>query len=227
MELAGRTPLHLAVKFNNFTAVEALLNSGADINYVDINGKSPYSYVTLSRLDERSGQLSNSISSIRKILSLHLIKHQLVGIQVSELNAKLLREFKTESTDVDIEDEEYELKLQFNKMKKMKMCNREFTVRDFLYPTGVVNLYSSLKQSDRDAIDSFFKSTILLEFTFWMDLLKLQYKNATQRMSLIKPAVIGLRTLLGFPLPDLCIDIVLKYLTNNDLKNVTAAARIS
>src|SRR5262249_44594816 len=62
----GQTPLHLALRNDNFAIVKFLLDNGADINILDKNGKSPFDIAVHYSSDEVIGLLEKVRTALEK-----------------------------------------------------------------------------------------------------------------------------------------------------------------
>lgn len=192
---------------------------GADVNILDANGKSAFAY-SLERSEDRRERDLHIIVTF----SMHLLKLQLLELDVNQVNV-----------EVDIEARK---KFPFN-VKVAERCRDELerlkertidpysvTLFDFLSETGAVAAYPHMPQIERHAIDEFFYNDsvrLRTEFPELACLLKLQYRRAVARSPLMDPASIALTTVLRFELPLLCADAVLRFLRNEELRNLIAA----
>lgn len=215
----GRTPLHLAVKFRQIAAITGLLQSGADVNIVDATGRPAFSYI-LKYVQKRLVHDRDIVVN----LAVHLLKMVRLELDVSEINVEtVIAARKVFPFNVAI-DKEFNENLE--KLKERKISSTNISLYDFLSETGAVSSYPYTSPYERISIKEFFDiefQSLRKEFPEVAGFLRLQYKKARERMPLIDPAIASLTSLLGFELPVLCADVVLKFLRNEDLKRLIAA----
>lgn len=214
----GRTPLHLAVEYRNYDAVDGLLKVGADINVSDATGNSAFSIVASKDPDDYG------YHSILRSMTMHLRKLQLVGFYVSELNAKILDDIPIECP---LDQAKFErAKTDLKKMKGTTIKSTSITLYDFFSETGVLTAYPYMTLREQQAINAYFKYTKKHHFKQLRYLLIIQYEKALRRWNLLEPASVALNILLGITLPDKCLRCVMRCLTNTELANLIKCAKL-
>ncbi|XP_058799646.1 uncharacterized protein LOC131669048 [Phymastichus coffea] len=216
----GRTPLHLAVEFRQIEAITGLLQSGADVNITDTKGNPAFSYILkyLHKHLEHDRQIVNR-------LSVYLLKMVRLGLDVNRINVEAIVASRKSIPFKITVDKAFEEQLE--KVKERKISSTNIRLHDFLSETGAVSSYPYTTPQERYAIKNFFENdfeALRKEFPEVAGFLRLQYKKARARLALINPAIASLGIVIGFELPVLCFDVVLKFLRNEDLRNLIAAA---
>lgn len=219
--IIGKTPLHAAAESGGIEVVGALLMCGADINAVDSDGLSPFFYCIGPTRPNESGRAEFNRYRKERFLIEHLRQMHLVGLEISQLNNRLL----TESVkNIEFYSQKVTMNAEDLQRIKIKIGNRGLELRHFIFENDVARIISTFKSAERELVSSFLESIDYDSFGSIKYLLKLQYRKVLERLSLITPAAESLNMLLEFPLPDLCVEIILKFLTNTELKNLVSTA---
>lgn len=221
-DCVGKTPLHVAMKWKESSkTVKTLLDFGADINMVDINGNTPL-------VDCRC------YNKTRGILLAHLNKLLHFGYYVNPVNINRRSELsrKYESITAMIRrhrgHDSPDLNNWGKELEEMRtvMIFQGLSFADLLKETFVLT-YPRLIRSKRQAIASSLSFSNLYErFTSLGCLLRLQHRRALARLPLIEPAKVSLqlcarRALFDTGrLPDLCSEMIIEFLTNEDIENL-------
>ncbi|KAJ8664894.1 hypothetical protein QAD02_006556 [Eretmocerus hayati] len=206
----GKTPLHVAVDYKNSHAVEGLLAHGPDINLVDNRGRTALTEF------ENSAWKCMGYPVFREIV---MYVHKLLSfkLSVSDLNQNF---FKTTRKSAFYDHMPDEYKIEADRMKSVKICGA-YSLRDFLSERAVIEY--SIKP--RHAIDDLFRDSAELrkQYPELSCLLMLLYRKARRRHMLVQPAKDSLSEVTGINLPDLCSEVVLQYLTIEELEKLVAA----
>lgn len=216
----GMTALHIAMLFRNKDAIIALLISGIDINIVDYNGKTAFSYI-FDPCTRCLARCNNVHDYILQVLANHVAKLQHFQLYVSETNEKL-KNRAFENSLVKMVDKTSRVRANNKEAKSVVIGPRGWTLHDFLTEHGAVKEYHRLTQADQAVIDQFFGEIDYHSFHDLKYVLKVQYRHAVVRGSLIQPAIDSIKSLFG--LPDLCAEAIVWYLRNPDMKNLIIAA---
>lgn len=221
--LTGRTALHVAIEFRNLKAVLGLLDGGANLNVLN---RTDNAMQVLNEELEKNVPPQIESTSLLKNLSAHIYKLNLCGIYVNNVN----REFNDrirEDFSFNFSDSERLCSNELILSKDVKIEPHPITLYDFLSETGIVGSYPMLPQIQKRAISDFFQNSgpqLRWRFPQLLGVMKLQYRKAIARISLLEPAKSGLNILLDLDFPDLCSEAILRFLTNEDLTNLTLSA---
>lgn len=229
LDSLGRTALHAAVKNRNADAVIALLLCGADVNITDIHGNTPVTFIDNT---QNIGILNDLKYHIRKLIAFRMY--------VSDLNMEWYCSacFQYDHSCVvgkyDVEFVELwrsrinqcisrTIEVCQDNLEKMKDIRiNECTTLHCVFYNGAEELaFSPIKLCEIEKIikaDDFYEN-----FGFYNglgDLLVLMYRRACSRRKLLTAVEEALLTLFQFELPSLCLEFVIKNLSDFDLVNV-------
>ncbi|XP_058795393.1 ankyrin-1-like [Phymastichus coffea] len=222
----GMAPLHVAVENYNFDGMIGLLLNGADVNVCDTNGNTPLTYIcqAYNRIPNATDHIL-LLNNIFTFLIIHVHILLFMKIDVNKANrdtyAKAMQKFKLNELDITN---------QPKKIKNFLTYSSSINLNYFLSETGVIASYPYVTKHQRQIIDEFFKDSVEIlskECPYMTCLLKLQYRKALHRAELVSKATNALNTLLGFQLPVLCSDPLMRFLTNQDLKNIDATVHVT
>ncbi|XP_058794991.1 ankyrin-1-like [Phymastichus coffea] len=205
----GKTALHSAIAFLNVGAVEALLLLGANINCIDNTGSRTIYHCSNSW---GSTEREDNIRKISLVLSAHIWKMNLVGLQLNERNANLAAGFWWSALiDTGIE---VRSKNELMKLAQIRI-NEKWTMQDLLSDSKIVIDYQFMPSSQRQLIDKMFTSQIDLrrEYPEFCGLLTLQYKRAVNNVYLYWSIKNLIMTMSNLELPDECMKNMLGYFT--------------
>lgn len=207
----------MAVEFKNNLAVAALLKNGADVNIMDLAGKSPFKYSLepckrcelLDILEMRRGRVISDLAR-------HILELRYCGLYVSPSNKYLQIEAFKSIGDVLRVHQSFINELEMAKFVKMG----PFTLYDFLSESGAVAVYPSTQKLERIEINKILESFDDVTFPCIKGLLKVQQRKAMKRWQLNVNATSALRTLLHFSLPEVCCRAIFRFLGNIDLMSL-------
>ncbi|XP_058808553.1 ankyrin-1-like [Phymastichus coffea] len=210
----GQTSLHKATNFSNVEAVKALLRLGADVNIVDNENESPFSQI-LSNVNYRACEFRKK--AVIRTLECHIWKLKLIALELNDLNSTYIerREFEVHHDDIMCQNCQDELK-----KAQITVIVQFITVKDFLSEFEAIYRYPRLSSELRDVIDNFFKCPYKLrrEFPEFHELLAKQYRKACIRQRLVQPTRDAITAICGVRFPDLCLELILDYFPNTDMK---------
>ncbi|XP_053595833.1 putative ankyrin repeat protein RF_0381 [Microplitis demolitor] len=209
----GLRPLHSAADAAFDEYIEILLDYGADIEAVDNEGRTAL-HMTDS-FDNNYHLRWESVPLMFKLFKDHIYKLKSVNFYVGEDNFKIINDYygnKIDVTDNFIENCFKEIE----KMKKFKIGNTGIFYYDILKKSRhQVSKYAMLK-----GVEDAFKSLEYVNyFPLYRGLLKKSFDSAVKRKIIL---AIDKDNLIGnmFPLlPEHCVDVIISYLGDNDLKN--------
>lgn len=211
----GRTALHMTCLYRNMAGAYALLQHGADINVEDNIGKTPVLYCM------------HVFHNIYYIFEDHMEKLRIINFPVSNSNEDCLLKLKgaykrqkrkwTEMEhDVDITDRCRE---ELDRMKGTKIDNY-WTLYNIIFRDANGMALHSRNETLKEIVES---SDFDKTFALYGYLIKLQINRGHARAVLMGPAIESLHFFIGMELPLLCSETILKYLTNDHLKDLIKA----
>ncbi|KAJ8669924.1 hypothetical protein QAD02_001183 [Eretmocerus hayati] len=195
--------------------ITTLLESGSDINIVDYTGKSCLYFLR----DCKSFNLPRW-QNIAITLLKHVAKLQVLGSRLIKMN-----EYFCNNVPQTISN-------SFDKVSFVKKCEEEIelmasikfdthtTLRDLL-SKSLDEIIRLCKNYDTQCLVTTFHSST--KYPLYGYLLKLQIKNAGRRHLLLESSRKSLFALVRKSLPTSCIDEIIHYLSNSDLKNVMSS----
>ncbi|KAJ8667172.1 hypothetical protein QAD02_008834 [Eretmocerus hayati] len=209
----GQTPLHRAClnRYNQGTII--LLNHGADINVEDEFDNTPLSYACYRIREEKNFSFLDTIRN-------HVNKLKLIGLHVSkknELHLRTLEKFYAHTFTIPKIDNFLNLSAtEIERLKENKIDN--YTSLFNIIFKDANDMISHIK--NEEFLKVFNSKCFKNNFQVYGYLLELKLKLGFQRKKLVKPARKSLTNLIKTELPDLCMKIIFKYLTDEDLQNL-------
>ena len=219
----GRTALFIATLRNNFMAMKELLKVGANINILDNKGETCIGRLFSNRLTSVSrngGDVYQGFflieKHVKKLIAAHLHVNELVKMYCFEF-FEFFRRRKPDSSYMNDNDE------------FIKSCRKEIEALKRVKISGFTSLYDILFKNHREMSyyvknDTFSvicnSSCLDSQFPQYANLIRSQFIRGSSRSVFMEPAKESLLFLLGFNLPDLCCQTILKYLDNEDLDSV-------
>lgn len=208
----GCTPLHDACISGNPLYAYALLQNGADVNIEDNAKKNPSSYCT------------DDLQYTSHIFYCHIEKLIIINFYISQKNQSFYEKFKERKMRSNS-------KISGNKHEDVFYCNcvNELNRMKDVKIDSYTSLYDIIFKSSQE-MTLHVKNNRLRQYVMSNDfnkhyslygyLIKLQFKKGLDREVLVKPAKNYLKRLIGLSMPDLCLETILKYLTNKNLRNL-------
>lgn len=216
----------MAVKFNNFIGILGLLMAGADVNIKDRNGQTPMAYSFEQCVCEKiyhNYEIECEHQKMFKTLAIHVKKLQLCNLDVCEFNQiRLQKAFEAfKSTKIT-----EQFSSQLEDLEDVRFKGFPISLRTLLSETDTVADYPTMSKIKRNAIDRFFHTNKIYKFREKFGevagIIELQYRKAVIRSQLVEEAKVSMKIIVGFRLPEICFHIIVKSLTNTDLKNLIA-----
>ncbi|XP_014230447.1 serine/threonine-protein phosphatase 6 regulatory ankyrin repeat subunit A-like [Trichogramma pretiosum] len=224
IDAAGRSPLHRTYWPTNYSALEALLKCGADINTEDRSGRTVVSFlfeIASSRIDR---------PYLYKILLRHLELRRLAGPRLSPTNEALYDTLLEASEVFQESGEEAYYEVDDDYARELN------SMRD-VYFGGYVTLWKLYKDNNAMArhlarsggFKAYVRSgQVQQNFPLSSCLIMMRYARALAREKLLGPAVEALAQLLKENVEwinwnDEMSDALIDYLDDQDLKNLTEA----
>ncbi|OXU29408.1 hypothetical protein TSAR_002204 [Trichomalopsis sarcophagae] len=211
----GRTPLHMSCLYRNLAGAYALLYHGADINIEDTIGKTPICYCM------------HVFHNIYYIFQDHIEKLRFINFPVSEKNENCVsklkgtyKRLKRKWKDVEHDDEfSTSCADELNKMKSVRIDNYSSLYNIIFKGANEMALHVRNETLKQIVESSDFDKTFFL----YGYLIKLQIKRGLAREKLMKPALEALESITRISLPAGCAETILKYLINDELKDLIRA----
>lgn len=205
----GKTPLQFAHEFLNETAIVGLLNNGADINVTYEDNTPLHSSLVNDDILSRQYIAKKYFQYMKKLIHF--------GIELNEQNKYCYQQMlSNDNLRLEVDSAEYESKL--DQLKEITLF-KNFKLKDFLYEHKFKK-FEVLSIHEREVIRKVTESdTLNNKFSEINCLLQLQYRKSLVRSNLIK---LARSPMLQLGLPDLCVDKILKFLNNEDLRNLAA-----
>ncbi|KAJ8682457.1 hypothetical protein QAD02_018249 [Eretmocerus hayati] len=216
----GRTPLHSLfysslLENNNSKIIEFLLENGADINILDERGET--CMVQKHQMYQNRRHNDNMIKDSVVTLMKHAKKLEVLGLYVNQVNKKAyskylrrFREFFNEATFVD-------------------QCNKELESLTSIKIDSWTTLKDILRKSpnqmthycDNPVLQTILASNEISErFPMYGFLISLQLKYGNECKK-------ALAILCKTGLPCVCVDVISKYLSKMDLRNIVLSTKES
>ena len=234
----GRTALHLACINRNSGNVNLLLEYGADINILDDDGKTAfyYFYEYQTNLLKFVDVANRQLSVIYNFFQNHITRLRFINFPVSnenmvyytELRDSLMRSGLIHYLDKKFvppgklyteEDVIKRCQVELEHLKLLRISVYS-TMYDMLFKDlNKITLYVDNEKFHRNLQSKTFSE----DFMLYGFLLKLQLKRGLERSEILVRARKAMENLLDKELPDEVLDPILKYLNNNDLKNIIMA----
>ncbi|KAJ8676245.1 hypothetical protein QAD02_012031 [Eretmocerus hayati] len=210
----GKTPLHLVCRRErcNDEAMNALLENGADINIED---KLSRTCLMLPCFEELINQSEPTIKKLLILLK-HIKKLRSLGFHVNIKNNAahylILRNCGRLFNENDFGTEcKNELELM-----KLENIDRYTTIYDIFFKS----LNSMAFHCENQILQSIFESNTEC-FSIYGSFIRLQMKRGQARRSLLGNSEKSLIFLIGKPLPPVCLEKILDYLSDTELQCIT------
>lgn len=226
----GKTALHIAVECAKVRLVEVLLKYNADVNARNTKGYTSLDIATsrgsslVAKQLLRYGADINSESLFRncsfccwKLLRLHVCK-------------LLALKFHVRKEVIHISP--YRYLDSFDSSYTMVQCTKELGRLKQMR----INIYCSLHDiltKDHIEMAKYVRNNTLetivwgdnfqLDFPLYHDMLRLQYMKGINMSPILERAKMLVNSIVGLNLPDSCSELILGYLTNEDIKNLMEA----
>ncbi|KAJ8680139.1 hypothetical protein QAD02_015926 [Eretmocerus hayati] len=227
-----QTPLTTMCKISGFSSrffvtdrqlsgrIASLLDHGADINAVDELG------VTVLSLDmwDSDYTLEKNLSGIEVLLK-HVIKLRTIGHYISDDIEHAYSKFLQRLT-VAFVSVLFDFTAQCEKELELMMqvpADAYSTLRDVLFK----NLNNLSVMSENVELQQMMDSNDFLEkYPIYGTMLKLQLKRGQERRPFLVDAVKSLKSLMNISVPRECLEQVLQFLSNEDLKNLIKSIEV-
>ncbi|XP_058796611.1 serine/threonine-protein phosphatase 6 regulatory ankyrin repeat subunit B-like [Phymastichus coffea] len=219
----GKSALHLAAKFGNVMAVEALLNLGANVNLLDKNNRTALFYAM--KFHDRCKRCPVRQCHKRTIycLARHIRKLKVFNLDIENLNSYLMRVELPKIFDIRLLDHRFLGQMEITKRlvvdeeSKLYLC-------DFLSEEKAILNYPFMSDEKRNVVDEFFQTIDnIADLDMMKDICKLQYRKAIKRIRLVDLAADLMYKLMGFPVPLVCQKSIFETLKNSDIENFILA----
>ncbi|KAJ8664319.1 hypothetical protein QAD02_005981 [Eretmocerus hayati] len=198
----------------------SFLNYGSNVDVENKKGATPFSiaYSGWGSLDPSDEQEWDDIVNIIDILLRHVIRLEIVGIHMSERNKDfnnlLLSTFSNE--------------LSFKKDSLIKVCKKELQLLRQIRKNNITyhdillgNPHKLASISQNSLYQSIINSNAFCEkYPVYGPLVKSRLVEGKVRWRLLDESAKNLNIMLGITLPRICSDNILRYLDNQDLRNI-------
>jgi len=229
-DVRGNTALSEAVARLQFVAVSTLLEYGADINIAnrsgltpvqvieDIRAKGSYKAYAFSRILRVSMALRNHIAKL-KCAALPVIEENLIACQCTTYEVENGSNYRGRYTSKTLDDPKF-VKLCTDEVLRMKnetIGNSRMSYYDILsLSSHQVAMY---RYSRNVWVSGVVESTesVMEKFPVYGRWIAVRFRRATWRMQLKERVVASLQPIFDV-LPNLCIDLITDFLSNEDLE---------
>lgn len=224
----GKTPLHMACLNRNADNVQNLLNIGADMNIMDLDGNTAFFYFYEFQVNVlESRRYIYDFHQIYYIFKNHIKRLITIGFYVSWDNMsyyKKLQDIHKQLVANNYEDDivkrcEDEVK----KMKNIKINTYSSLYSILFKDPNEMAMYAKNENLQTILQSSSFKG----DFAQYNFLLALQFKKGVTRSKLLKPAKESFECVVGLSLPDSCSERIFRYLSNKNLKDLIKAQTLT
>lgn len=174
---AGRTALHIATQFKNEGAVLALLQAGSDINILDANKKTAFTYAFENSPFAKESQ--DRTKKIVGIFSAYVQKLNSCCLDVHEINHSALTNAITNfNVEVNPNKKFYD---ELTKMKDVKIKLSTITLCNFISGTNQEHVNSCILRIPRKVLDILYHSDDI-KTRFWesLGIIRLQCRKYTK-----------------------------------------------
>ncbi|KAJ8680564.1 hypothetical protein QAD02_016351 [Eretmocerus hayati] len=208
------TPLHIVCRLSDrddtrYKQMIELLENGADTNVEDSKGET--CLMIMSSCFQKS--MSAKILMIRVLA--HIVKLRVLGISLSRRNEEAYLDFLQCCNDVfDVNVLEDSCKKELSSMMLVNI-DRYTTVHDILLKSSnEMSFYyeNGVLQNLSDACCT--------DFPLYKFLIRLQIRRGKMRHPLMENSIRALRFVFGRSLPRICMEMILNYLTDSEVKNI-------
>lgn len=204
---------------NNLPVVVELLNNGADFNLMDKTGKSAFEHYH----QDNSNSHEEVCKRIVDVFKRHALKLASQNLYVDNAILSIIKDCVQPQVRLSIEEKCNE---ELGRLREPLLPSCSITLSDFLSETKAVVNFPRLPLNDQDNINEFFakkQEYLRNNYPQLAGIIILQHRKALKRVSIIPRALQSVQTLVGFPLPHICCDIIFQFLSYENLNNLIRA----
>ncbi|KAJ8668406.1 hypothetical protein QAD02_010069 [Eretmocerus hayati] len=227
-DIYGNIPFFLFAESNSEDCLTFLLNTGADINKMDRKGRTCLTKkfpIALNALSTMTHRIYNE--NERKCITVmlkHIKKLQLIGWHVSEENKRAYELVKSYSNVVFEEAAfEYECRKELESMIIVRV-DPYTTLRDILFKSLNRMTYHC---ENEDLIKIILSDGFYEKYPLYGGLVEVHCYKGVWRQDLLSNVKKSLNFLNELPLPQMCLEMILAFLSDADLREIIAKAKKS
>jgi ankyrin repeat protein len=224
-EKDGRTALHVASEKRHKEIVVALLEHGSDINIMSNNIETPLN-VSMNRMRPVYRKFPkyfnhldvNNIRIISDILKSHIVKMKTAGLFVSEKNLLSI------SNNGEISDFQNRCEEEIAIMKCEKVSNANVSFYDIL-TKGISQL--AMYAGNESIAQIFNSDDYIIKFPIYASMINCNFRKGEKRKELLEQGHKVFHSFFNIipQLPNVCIEKIFSYLSDDDLRILINACK--